>query len=297
VNEPLLREFSTWGFDMRGYARTTRDMYRSRARAAWCYLHDHHATQLPRADTDHLRAWLSTLPPTPASRNVSRQASHAFFDFLVDTGRRRGPNPAAEIPSLRYPRRVPRALASTEAAQVLQAAAAAGPMVHALLAVLLFAGMRHTEVRTLTWEQLQYRGWVRFVAKGGQERIMPVNEEATSALERWRLACDDPVWVWPSPVQDGPVSSTTVRRWVAEVGDVAGVARLYPHLCRHSFATELLEQGVDVRTLQELMGHSSLATTQRYLTVRPHRLREAVQGMYGNGGDADGNRVVEPEAA
>lgn len=275
-HHPMLREFHAWMYDERGYATTTRDNYRRRCAAAWRWTHHTHALPLHRAKADHLRSWLATLPPTASSRNVSRQALLAFGGFLTATRGRA--NHAAGIPALRYPRRIPSALTSVQVAAIL--AAATGPRERALLSVLFHSAMRATEVRTLTWAQLSDPGWVRFVAKGGQQRVVPLHEQAVADLAAWRSSCTDPTWVWPSPVTDGPISETTMRRIVRAVGDAAGVPGMHPHLARHTLATELLEQGADVRLIQELLGHASLATTQIYTKVRPERLAAAVATAY-----------------
>lgn len=274
-----MRDFHAWMYDARGYADTTRTLYRARCTAAWRWIDHRHHVRLPRATDTHLRAWLATLPATPSSRNVSRQAVHAFGGFLVDTGRR-ATNPAATIPPLRYRRRIPAALEHRQIAAVFAAAAAAGVRDRALISMLFHTAMRATEVRTLRWEQLADPGWVRFTGKGGQQRVVPVHPEAAADLAAWRVECTDPVWLWPSPVQDGPVSETTLRRRVGSVGVAAGVPRLHPHMARHTLATDLLEHGVDVRVIQELLGHRSLATTQIYTAVRPARLAEAVAAAY-----------------
>jgi len=75
------------------------------------------------------------------------------------------------------------------------------------------------------------------------------------------------------------VTSETLSRWVAAVGDRAGVPGLTPHVARHSYATRLVELGVDLRTVQEALGHASLATTQVYTRVRPERLTAAVAAL------------------
>lgn len=98
----------------------------------------------------------------------------------------------------------------------------------------------------------------------------------------WREECPDPRWVFPSPygkVKSKPLSSTWVRNVIRRVGEDAGIPELHPHLLRHTAATRLLNQGVDIRTLQELLGHASLQTTQIYLRVRPVNLRGALEGL------------------
>jgi integrase/recombinase XerC len=266
--------FAAWGHDERGWSRNTRTLYTRRCRAAHRWL-SRNSIQLARARTEHIKAWIHSLPPTAASRNVSRQALLGYFDWHIDRGRR-AHNPAREVRAIPYPRTPPKALTAAQAADVLTAAQEFGPQVFAATSILLRSGPRCTEVRTLTWQALEVPGFIRQVVKGGQQRMIPMHDNTASALRAWQAACPSPTWVFPSPVHDAPISETTFRGWVREVGTAAGIVGLHPHACRHTLATTMVERGVSLRIVQEVLGHESLATTERYVHARPEHLRQVV---------------------
>lgn len=267
--------FAAWGFDERGWSPSTRRLYIRRCRAADHWLDQHQGVTLPRARTEHVKAWLYSLPPTAASRNVARQAVAGYYDWLIDCGSR-SRNPLEGVPAIPYPRTPPKALTGEQAADVLAAAQTFGPQVFAAISILLHSGPRCTEVRTLRWQDVEVPGFMRQTVKGGQVRMIPLHDETVASLRSWASSCPSPVWVFPSPVKDAPVSETTFRGWVREVGDWASVEGLHPHACRHTLASTMVERGVSLRVVQEILGHESLSTTQRYVHARPEHLREAV---------------------
>lgn len=275
LDPQMMRDFEAWGFDVHGWAKSTRKLYASRARAADRWLADR-GESLLRADTRTLTRWLYQLPPTASSRNVSLQALQGFFAFLVAEGRRSS-NPAAEVPFLKYRRTIPKALTREQAGAVLVAAEATGPMWLAAVSLMLHTGMRHAEARTLTWAQVNPEGWVSFIAKGGGDRVLPLHRHTLEALNSWQSQTDDPQHVFPSPVNPGrPLSTSTFRQHVLDIGDAAGLQGLHPHVLRHTLATSLVEAGVDLVSVQSVLGHRSLQTTQKYVAVRPQRLAEAI---------------------
>lgn len=270
----LAREFQTWGFDRRGWAKTTRRLYTRRIAA----FERHLGRSSIRASPEDCWGWMTTLPATAGSRNVARNALLGWFGFLIDI-RRRADNPAATIPVLPEHPPPPKALSGVEATRVLTAASSEGPMWSAVVSILLHQGLRATEMRLLSWGALS-DGWVEFLAKGGQRRVVPLHDHSRRALGHWRSMCPDPQWILPSPTRRHLAASETyLRVGIRQIGDHAGITGLHPHVLRHTFATSLVESGVDVRMVQELMGHASLRTTQRYLKVRPSRLVEAVASL------------------
>lgn len=269
-----LRDFARWGIDTRDWSAQTRRQYTERVRACASWLHAR-GRRMEQATGDELLAWLSTLAPTPATRNHARKALVAYCQWMVAT-RRRLDDPSADLPTLRTRRAVPRALDDDDAAKVWSAARAHSPRAAALVALMLFAGLRATEAATL--ERAAVEGsWLRFTGKGRVQRMVPLHPDAAAALTRWLTVSPSPTWVFPSPVWPAdPMSYGALRRLVVEVGDHAGVAGLTAHRLRHTAATGLLEGGADLATCQEFLGHSSPQTTAGYLRVRPGRLVGAV---------------------
>jgi integrase/recombinase XerD len=152
----------------------------------------------------------------------------------------------------------------------------------ALLEVLYASGLRAAEIASLRLEYfLPEEGLLRIVGKGNRERVVPVGVRAVKAVERW-LARGRPKLVKPRTggelfLGEHGRGLTTVRIWqiVRETARFAGVTKkIWPHLLRHSFATHLLGRGADLRAIQEMLGHASLATTQIYTHVDQARLRQ-----------------------
>lgn len=155
---------------------------------------------------------------------------------------------------------------------------------HALVELLYATGLRVSELVALDWNDLDSSARVlRVMGKGGKERMVPFGRAAADALRAWlevwdaRRALNDQARSDEEPVflhhRGGRLSARSVRR-VLERADreAATPGGVHPHALRHSFATHLLEHGADLRAIQELLGHSSLATTQRYTHVEIERL-------------------------
>ncbi|MGH2753174.1 MAG: tyrosine-type recombinase/integrase [Actinomycetota bacterium] len=279
--EGVFRGFHRWTWDEKGWTETTAAVYGRAARAAERWLLENRKRSLWSAREDDLRAYLFSCKPTARRRNQIRCALDAFLDFLVSEGYRHD-NPAKDLPTLKEPRKVVRSLDSVTMAAVWAEAKAAHPMVTCLVALYFWAAIRNAEGRFLRWDQIE-RDSIVVEGKGsgrrggrGKERRVPIHPELAWAIRRWRALCPDAVFVFPSPVNEGrPIS----ERWVAdrfgELGESLGI-RLHPHLLRHTMATEMCDRGANVRAVQELLGHSSLSTTEIYVDVRSHRPREAV---------------------
>lgn len=198
-------------------------------------------------------------------------------------------NPAAGVRTPKQEKTLPRHLRPGEIENLVEAPAAAhGPLDcrnRALLELLYATGLRVGELVSLDWYDLDLKARVlRVVGKGGKERMLPFGEHACRALVDWRKHWldvrsaadsvpekdDDAVFLHH---RGGRLSARSVRRVIDRYSSEAGLAvGVHPHTLRHTFATHLLERGADLRTIQELLGHSSLATTQKYTHVDVERL-------------------------
>lgn len=272
-----LQDFQRWGFDTRGWATSTRHDYTERLWRAHRWLTEHRNVPLPRASTDSLLEWLSSLPPTPATRNNGRDALAAYYAYLQDRGRRRD-NPADSLPRLKEPRTVPRALESVEVRAVLNAAHDRSPKWVVAIKLLAYTGLRASEVCAVQWSELQPPWLTVTRGKGGNGRTVPLHPVLAGVLADWRTPCPSPVWVLPGRWPDRPLSYQGLYYGVRAIGEDAGLD-LHPHLLRSSFATGLLDEGADVRTVSRLLGHATLATTSRYLASRDPLAAEAVERL------------------
>jgi integrase/recombinase XerD len=239
------------------------------------------------AGVDDLERWLADmraegLAATTIRRRVA--AVRTYFRHLVLIGARRE-NPAAELELPRRPRRLPRTLSPREAERLVEAAAGTAPRDlrdRALVELLYGAGLRVSEAVGLERAGVDADNrLVRVTGKGGKERIVPIGREAADAVRRYdargRPFLDrrhrGELFL---NAQGGALTRAgaffVLRRLAAKAG--LEPERVHPHLLRHSFATHLLEGGADLRSVQEMLGHADLSTTEVYTHVTDRRRRE-----------------------
>jgi site-specific recombinase XerD len=234
-----------------------------------------------------LRGYAAALSERGAAKStVARKlaAVRSLYDHLVAIGEAPA-NPAELLPSPKRDSRLPRTLSRDEVEKLLERIPAGTPLEirdGAMLELAYSSGLRCEEIVSLDLDAPDFDSEVlRVTGKGNKTRVVPIGEPAQRALERY-LARARPELAGS---HDAPalflsrrgrrLSSSDVRRrlarWVREAAIAGGVS---PHSLRHSFATHLLEGGADLRTIQELLGHSSVSTTQIYTRVEPTRLRK-----------------------
>lgn len=245
-----------------------------------------------------LRTWLANLHAGGADRaTLQRRAAAArtFFAWARRTGRI-SIDPAQALRSPRVDRRLPPTIEVDQARTLLDQLAAliadaVGPddiaarrRDHAVVEVLYASGIRVSELCGLDLADIDsQRALLRVLGKGGKQRTVPLGGPAVRALEQWlavrpRLVApggDQAVFVGDRGRRIDPrVVRRLVHRALAAVPDAPDLG---PHGLRHAMATHLLEGGADLRSVQEILGHSSLATTQLYTHVSGDRLRRAYQ--------------------
>lgn len=232
--------------------------------------------------------------PSTVARRLA--ALRSFYRFCLETGRI-GLDPRPRSPQTPR-RRLPKVLAPAEVERLLDGppTALSGPLAlrdAALLEVLYATGARVSEVASLTLDRVHLdEGWVRLFGKGRKERVVPLRGAGVDALRAYleagrpSLARRGP----PTPAvflsrSGRPLDRTAIWRIVKARGTKAGLpARLLtPHVLRHSFATHLLENGADLRVVQELLGHAYISTTEIYTHVDRRRLRAAHQRYHPRG--------------
>jgi integrase/recombinase XerD len=240
------------------------------------------------ATTEQLEGYLAELraagrAPTTIARRAA--ALRTFFRHLVLVGVR-PENPAAELAAPRRARRLPRTLSPGEAERLVEAAKGTTPRTlrdRALVELLYGAGLRVSEAVGLDRSAVDLEGrLVRAVGKGDKERVVPIGRQAVDALRRY-LSLGRPFLDRRHRpelflnAQGGPLTRAGAFLILRRLAVGAGLdpARVHPHLLRHSFATHLLEGGADLRSVQEMLGHADLATTELYTHVSDRRRREA----------------------
>ena len=209
-------------------------------------------------------------------------ALRSFFRFAEEEGHVIG-NPAENLSLPRRGRRVPKALSEPEIRRLLEHPLEATPQAlctHAILETAYASGLRLAEIRNLRLEQLHLEaGFLMVIGKGNKERVVPVGAAAVRALQRY-LAVRHTLVRPKSPgvvflTQRGSAfAHVTLWKRITQAVLRAGVERhVTPHMLRHSFATHLLAHGADLRVIQELLGHASVATTEIYTHVAPEHLK------------------------
>jgi integrase/recombinase XerC len=259
-----------------------------------------HASRLGMSEPEQLdlrtlRSWLAKQQTLGRSRTtIARRATAArvFTAWLAHTGRA-ATDVGASLRSPKAHRTLPPVLRADEAETLLAATSAAaaetgGPLGRrdvAILELLYATGIRVGELVGLDIDDLdRQRNVVRVLGKGRKERTVPFGTPAAAALDAWleqgrpELAGDESGAALFLGARGGRINQRTVRTLVHQsIAAVPGAPDIGPHGLRHTAATHLLEGGADLRSVQELLGHASLATTQLYTHVSTERLRRAYQ--------------------
>lgn len=257
------------------------------------YARRHGVADLTGVDITVLRGWLASMATAERSRaTLARRgaAARTFFAWAARTGRV-AQDPALRLASARPASHLPTVLDQGSAATLLDTArvrADDGDPVHlrdwAALELLYATGARVGELCGADVDDLDLATrTVRLTGKGDKQRVVPVGELAVEAVEAW-LARGRPALATPTsgPAlllgrRGGRADQRQLRQAVHAVSSAAGVSDVAPHALRHSAATHLLEGGSDLRSVQEVLGHASLATTQRYTHVTADRLRASFE--------------------
>jgi len=221
-----------------------------------------------------------------AATTIARRtaAARSFFRHLQMLGVR-DDNPAAGVKLPRRARPLPKTLSPGEAERLIDAAAGTEPRAlrdQALVELLYGAGLRVSEAVGLDRAGVDLDDrLVRVVGKGGKERVVPVGRAAVTALRRY-LSRGRPYLDRRHRAElflnarGGPLTRAGAFLILRRLAEGAGLdpARVHPHLLRHSFATHLLEGGADLRSVQEMLGHADLSTTELYTHISDRRRRE-----------------------
>ena len=222
---------------------------------------------------------------------VARKAAalRRFFGFLVDE-QHRADDPSAALPRPGTERPLPKVL-DTGAVDALfreverrcsEVGDSASLRLSALLELLYGSGLRASELMSLPRHAISPgKPFLILKGKGGRERLVPISDRAQQAVHNWAATVPrDSLWLFPSG--KGHLTRVRLYQLIKEVGAAAGIPpdRISPHVLRHAFATHLLEGGADLRTLQMLLGHADIATTQIYTHVDSRRLIELVNSRH-----------------
>lgn len=271
-----VRIFDDW-LAARGYALGTRRLYLGYARRYLAWL-DGTGIAVAEARPEELRAWLASLPATASSRNGARKMLLGLYRALEAPA-----NPAERLEVLPERRGRPRPLSAAQHQAFLGASRHLGG-VHAPLGMMFgLTGARISEIRLARWHQIDFAGATWCIQgkgsrrAGPKRRVVPLHAGALDALAAWApVSRSEYVF---STTSATCVSDPQLRRWFAQICEAAGLDHIRPHQLRHTVATLVLREVQDLRVVQELLGHESVATTQIYTAVDPERIRAGIQTL------------------
>ena len=250
------------------------------------------------AGVEDIRAAMSDLSKRDFA--VASQARHLsslrqFYRFLYAEGHR-ADDPTAIIDGPKRQRPLPKTLEIDAVSKMLDLAeddakaeaetASAAKRLHAMVETLYATGLRVSELVALPVTAARAdREYVLLKGKGGKERIVPLSGKSKTALAKWITARNlDPAqeaspWLFPAKSETGHLARQVFARDLKSLGARSGIspALLSPHVMRHAFASHLLQNGADLRVVQELLGHADISTTQIYTHVLSEKLQRLVE--------------------
>jgi integrase/recombinase XerD len=288
----------------RGAARNTIDAYRRDLSSYFGWLSAKGCSPLS-ADTETIRAYLAALADQGlAASSSARQLSalRQFHRFLFSE-RRRGDDPAAILEGPRRGRPLPKVLSVAEVDRLLEvsrqgledASRPIGERLRAartfcLLEILYATGLRVSELVALPKSAARTReAFISVRGKGGRERLVPLTPKAREAMAAYRSLLQEArpaaarlAWLFPADSESGHMTRQAFARDLKTAAAAAGipVRRVSPHVLRHAFASHLLQNGADLRVVQELLGHTDISTTQIYTHVLDERMAAMVRDLH-----------------
>ena len=271
----LLEDYAYYLGVERALSPNTVSAYRSDVEA---FFASPYSSDLQTLGPDELVSWLASCSDILSKRSQARVLSSltSFFDWLIKEGERKD-NPCDKVDAPKLGRYIPVVLSVEEVNAIIDSVDSSTPMGardRAILEILYGCGLRVSEASSLRISHVFLeQGFVRVVGKGDKERLVPMSDSAVEAFA---------LWLAVRPAPDGPQSSdiaflnrygkqlsrVSIFKMIKKQALLAGVTKdISPHTFRHSFATHLVENGADLRAVQEMLGHESILTTEIYTHI------------------------------
>jgi integrase/recombinase XerD len=306
---PLVDSFLDMLTTERGAAMNTRQAYWRDLADVSLYLRDKRNTDVDRATTEDLKAYLKDLSEKTHSkgakkakiavRTVARRLSalRQFYRYLVSEETRQD-DPTSTIESPKQGRTLPKTLSEGEVSALIKAAAQGGTpesvRLVCLLEMLYATGLRVSELVGLPNSAIgENNQFLMVTGKAGRDRMVPLSDPAQKALQNYLdvrkhfvgtdTASRQEPWLFPSRTSDS--GHLTRQRFAQLLKDLARAAeidedRVSPHILRHAFATHLLSHGADLRSVQKMLGHADIATTQIYTHIIGDNAKKTVKDKH-----------------
>ena len=293
VSDPYLFPFLETLMIERGAAQNTRDAYQRDLNDAGQFLQKHHQMPLWQASESQLQNYLAALYHQDLSRaTASRRLSalRQFFKFLI-LDQIREDDPTEKLDSPQNARPLPKILSEDQVIHLIDACQQLPYLdktrMVTLLELLYATGMRVSELVSLPLAEVhRLPDAITITGKGNKQRIVPLTEPALEALEAYltirdqfipktaTLASQPVLFLFPSHGKSGHLTRQRFGQLLKELAQLAGIdpKQVSPHILRHAFATHLLAHGADLRSLQQMLGHADIATTQIYTQVQQDQL-------------------------
>jgi integrase/recombinase XerD len=269
----------------RGLSRNTRESYQRDLEQCAAFVARHGVADWRAVRAEHATAWIRSLSRGAASSQARKLTALRMFARFMVRERLRPDDFTELLTGPKLARRLPQSLSAAEVGRLLASPSGGDPASlrdRGLLELFYSSGLRVSELAALTLQQIDLKeGFARVFGKGSKERVVPMGERARDAVGTW-IASGRPHYVKARTRSELFLSSrgtslSRVALWgiVKKHAKRAGITKsVKPHLLRHSFATHLLSGGADLRSIQEMLGHASISTTQIYTAVEGKRLLE-----------------------
>lgn len=275
--EALLDRYALVLLDSKGLSRETYRAYQGDIKDLIAFIREKDSG-IP--DRRMVRSYMLRLASTYSRTSVNRKLSavRGFFDFIV---RQHGlpVNPFGHVRSLKHRQSLPKFLSHDEVFDLIDAVT--DPRDRAILELLYSTGIRVGEAEAMQCCDVDlHRGFILVTGKGSKQRQVPAGRRALDAIRAYLgtrgiadpIYCTEPLFLGR---RGGPLGSRGMRRVICQWSLQAALAkRVSPHVIRHTFASHLLDAGADLRSIQEMLGHASLSTTQRYTHLNVDKLMD-----------------------
>jgi integrase/recombinase XerD len=267
----------------RGLSRNTRESYQRDLEQCGAFVYRMGASDWREVTAVHATAWVRSLSKGAASSQARKLTALRMFARFMVRERLRPDDFTELLSGPKLARRLPHSLSTAEVGRLLASPGGGDPASlrdRGLLELFYSSGLRVSELAALTLQQVDLKnGFARVFGKGSKERVVPMGERARDAVGAW-IASGRPHFVKAKTrselfLNSRGTSLSRVGLWgiVKKHAKRAGITKVVkPHLLRHSFATHLLSGGADLRSIQEMLGHASISTTQIYTAVEGKRL-------------------------
>lgn len=276
VNMVQVAEYRSWMKHQRGWSPHTITQRSTIAERADRWLvQNRGGKHLLRANEQDIAAFLREIPHA-RTRNRVLGDLRSFYRWAIAEGHRAN-DPTRGLERVREARLLPRPLTRSQAQALLSSARAQNPRAAMIVSLMLYGGLRRAEVEHLQWGDVDFEtGIVRIFGKGSKERVVPMAAPLRAALLHYQQQAPASPYLFPSSwANRSHIDSITVWREVVTAAQAVGL-KVTCHQLRHTFATEVLRNGADIRHVQALLGHASLATTQVYTQVNVEDLVDDV---------------------